>query len=109
VALIDSIRAVVGDDAAAQLIKLFGGRKVYVPLTTNDEHRISKAIGIQAAAALSRRFGGDYIDVPSPRVGSSALRRQILALASKDVSEIEIARRLGCTRRWVGTVLQRDA
>jgi hypothetical protein len=107
VALIDSIREVVGDEAAAMLVKSFGGRKIYVPLSlsANETHRISKAIGLVAATALSRRFGGDYIQVASP----SVRRGRIVELAAAGMRPSEISRRLGCSRQWVTRVLQADA
>jgi|GEM_PF-1608447 len=63
-ALIDSIREAVGDQAAAALAKSFGGRHLYVPLVASQNHAIARAIGIQAAVALSRRFGGAYMPCP---------------------------------------------
>jgi DNA-binding transcriptional regulator LsrR (DeoR family) len=101
VALIDRIREVAGDEAATALVKAFGGRKLYVPLTTNEDHAISRKIGIEASAALSRRFGGDYIDVPIKWIRLDL----ILALAAKHVPQSEIARRVGCSRRKVSQVL----
>ena len=62
--MIDSVREAIGDQAAAMLVKSFGGRKVYVPLAASDTW-IGRAIGAKAAAALSRRFGGEYIEVPN--------------------------------------------
>ncbi len=116
-ALIDSIREAVGAEAAAILVRLFGGRKVYVPIAASATHSIARAIGTQAAARLSRRFGGEYIDVPNlqppgPRPTArrlqSALCRQILELAAKRVPEIEIAHQVKCSRQYVGQVLRGD-
>ncbi len=108
--LIESIREAVGDQAAATLVKVFGARKVYVPITASEAHSIGRAIGAQAAAALSRRFGGEFIDVPNLRRGGrharSALCQQILDLAAKKIPQREIARRLDCSRQYVGTVIR---
>jgi hypothetical protein len=113
VPLIDSIREAVGAEAAAILVRLFGGRKLYVPITASERHAITHAIGIVASVAFSRRFGGEYIDVPNlqpqgPRRGQSALVRQILELAAKQVPEIKIAHQVKCSRQYVGQVLRGD-
>ncbi len=111
--MIDSVREAIGDQAAAMLVKSFGGRKVYVPLAATERHSIGRAIGAKAAAALSRRFGGEYIEVPNlQRRGGrnrSVLEREIRALAAQDIAHAEIARQLGCSRQWVGKVMRRDA
>lgn len=112
-ALIDSIREAVGDQAAAALVKSFGGRKVYVPIISSQAHSITRAIGIVASVALSRRFGGEYIDVPNlqPSGPRAILRRQILDLAEadKDIAQTAIARQLKCSRQWVSRVLRGNA
>ncbi len=110
--LIESIRDAVGEQAAASLVKVFGGRKVYVPIVASETHPIGRAIGAQAAAALSRRFGGEYLDVANlqgcgpRRRARSALYQAILDLAAKNVPRSEIARRQGCSRQYVGTVIR---
>jgi hypothetical protein len=101
VALIDSIREAIGDEATAALVKSFGGRKLYVPIKAVEEHSIAQHIGLRPAAALSRRFGGEYIQVPNP----SVRRRQIAELASAGMRPSEISRKLGCSRQWVTRVL----
>jgi Mor family transcriptional regulator len=101
VALIDSIREAIGDEAAVKLVKEYGGRKLYVPINSCEGHSIAQLIGVQPAAALSRRFGGERIDVPF-----RAMRRNdIFILAKAGVKSTEIARRLGCSRQWVDKVL----
>ncbi len=105
VALIDSIREVVGDEAAAALVKSFGGRKLYVPIIARDTHAITQAIGTKASSLLSRsHFGGEYIQVPSP----SVRRGSIVELAAAGMRPSEISRKLGCSRQWVTRVLQGD-
>lgn len=105
-ARLDDLRKVIGPDAAIALIQHFGGDKLYVPITAHEAHRITKAIGAQPAAALSRHLGGEYIDIPSPR---EIRRERILAMAAAHTKPSEIARRLGCSKRWVNRVLSEPA
>jgi Mor family transcriptional regulator len=102
VALIDSIREAVGDEAALMFVKKFGGRKVYVPIKASEGHPIAQQIGLQPAAKLSRRFGGEYLQVPTRWFR----RIQIVELDAAGMRPSEISRKLGCSRQWVTRVLQ---
>ncbi len=70
--VIDKIREAIGDQAAAELVKSFGGRHLYVPLVASQNHAIARAIGIAAAGALSRQFGGAYFGCPKTLAPRSA-------------------------------------
>jgi len=104
VALIDDLRGLLGEQATKTLVLSYGGSKIYVPIAPNPEHRITKLIGAEPTAALCRRFGGEYIDVPIRMID----RKRILELAAQDWSASDIAREVGCTRRWVDRILHND-
>ncbi len=74
--VIDKIREAIGDQAAALLVKSFGGRHLYVPLAALPNHAIARAIGIAAAASLSRQFGGAYFGCPKILTPRSARKRK---------------------------------
>jgi len=72
VSVIDKIREAIGAQAAASLVRSFGGRHLYVPLAASRNHAIARAIGIAAAVALSQQFGGAYFGCPKALAPGSA-------------------------------------
>jgi len=72
VSVIDKIREAIGAQAAASLVRSFGGRHLYVPLAASPNHAIARAIGIAAAVALSHKFGGAYFGCPKTLAPRSA-------------------------------------
>ncbi|MGA2408765.1 MAG: helix-turn-helix domain-containing protein [Candidatus Binataceae bacterium] len=91
----------IGTDAAAKLIEIFGGTRLYIPHSPHDDDLLSASIGIDAAAKLARFYGGDRLDVPNP----TPRRARIIELRKTGCSVDAIARQLGCTRRRVFQVL----
>jgi|SRR5271154_540041 len=91
----------IGPDAAAKLIDLFGGTRLYIPQSPQEDDLLCASIGIEAAAKLARTYGGDRLEMPNP----TPRRARILALRQTGCSVDAIARQLGCTRRRVFQVL----
>ncbi len=102
VSLRDELRETIGEQAAARLFERFGGRQIYVPVRSSDDHPIAREIGLRAAQALSARFGGEIIDVPNRK-----RRELILELHETGMSAQQIAHRLQITRQWVHKVIAR--
>ncbi len=101
--IVDIVR-LIGIDAVANLTRDFGGRRVYIPSTPSRRDQIARSIGLAAAVRLASRYGGDRVMFPAHP--DRALRAaQIIALRMNGVSVSRIARRTGCTERYVYKVL----
>lgn len=100
------IERLVGKDKAMILWLEYGGRKVAIPEHAKPDRCLCKLIGVDAATAIVARFRGQFIEFPSLRnIGRPALKTLILDAVGQPS---EIARKLGCTARYVRMVL-RDA
>ncbi len=102
--LLSEIEAKVGIQAAAQLARDFGGRRVYIPASPSWRDQIIRSIGIRAAIRLAHLFGGDRVVIPA-HPDRSLRREQIMILRRRGISVSTIARSLGCTERYVYRVL----
>jgi len=102
--MISELLELVGAEAAALLVRDFGGTRLYVPNSPMAHDVVTRSIGLIAAVKLARTFGGDRVPIPSP---TAQLRRpaQILAMRSREMSVAAIARELRCTERYVYKVL----
>lgn len=102
--LISELMKLIGVEAAALLVRDFGGTRLYVPNAPMAHDVVTRSIGLIAAVKLARTFGGDRVLIPSP---TAQLRRpaQILAMRSREMSVAAIARELRCTERYVYKVL----
>jgi hypothetical protein len=92
---------IIGEEAALQLIRAFGGTRLYVPHSPEPNDMLASAIGLAAAIKLARVYGGDRLDVPNP----PPRRLRIVQLREAGMSVDAIAREVRCTRRRVFQVL----
>ncbi|HKJ76510.1 MAG TPA: Mor transcription activator family protein [Gammaproteobacteria bacterium] len=58
-----TIADLIGLEAATELVKAFGGIRVYVPVNPAG-HSLADVIGADALRCLSEVYGGDRIEVP---------------------------------------------
>jgi hypothetical protein len=91
----------IGVDAAGQLVEIFGGTRLYIPHSPNEDDLLTASLGREAAFKLARVYGGDRLEVPNP----TPRRARIIELRETGCSVDAIARKLGCTRRRVFQVL----
>ncbi|HUN57758.1 MAG TPA: hypothetical protein VMU41_06555 [Candidatus Binataceae bacterium] len=99
--LLQELVDLIGQDAAAKLVDIFGGTRLYIPHSPQDDDLLTESLGAEAALKLARIYGGDRIEVPNP----TPRRARILELRETGCSIDAIARNLGCTRRRVFQVL----
>jgi hypothetical protein len=99
--VLDELTNEIGADAAARLIDIFGGTRLYVPQSPDEDDLLTASLGHEAALKLARVYGGDRIEVPNP----TPRRARIIELRETGCSVDAIARKLGCTRRRVFQVL----
>lgn len=102
------IAATIGLAGTLKLIEHYGGIRVYVPAAMPAEHHLVPVLGLTGARALAGQFGGEMIDVPRAAAAvRDALYRQIAGAYSDGVSPKVLARRHGCTERWVYIIAAR--
>jgi Homeodomain-like domain len=99
--VLDELTNEIGADAAARLIDIFGGTRLYVPQSPDEDDLLTASLGHEAALKLARVYGGDRTEVPNP----TPRRARIIELRETGCSVDAIARKLGCTRRRVFQVL----
>lgn len=101
----------IGLDALAELSRIIGGRRLYVPLfiTTGQGSGRAKAardrlvalVGPDLAADLITYFGGSYVYVPKgasrPPLPWGTVDRKAVRRMSRTLSADTIALRLGCS------------
>jgi len=59
------IERVVGMQAALQLVRHYGGVRLYVPCNMTPDHILAKMIGFEAAVKLAAEYGGmQHFDIP---------------------------------------------
>lgn len=101
--VLDNIAKVIGAGAALRLCAHFGGSRVYIAANPAPGNPIASAIGYSKAARLSTFFGGERVAIPSET--AQANRTRIARLRRRRFSVSEIARRIGCSERYVYKVM----
>jgi len=96
---------VIGLPAAMMVVAWFGGRTVYVPVTTNDRnHLLCKVAGEEAFTALVERFAGEYLPVPILNMDSLKQAGLVHRLTAKGVSGPDIAQLVGISQNTVWAI-----
>lgn len=93
-------RALIGEQAAAKMIAEFGGARIWVPVRTTPESKLTQVLGGDAASALCARFGGQYLQVPSTRTDDN-IRSRIAELHRQGCKINDIAQAVGRSRRTI--------
>jgi hypothetical protein len=104
--LLHTLVEVVGCEAAAKMVAEFGGARIWVPVRSTPQAKITQALGDNAASALCARFGGDYLQVPNTVTGDDVYRR-IAELHRRGYKINDIALAVGRSRRTVFRLLRR--
>lgn len=94
---LDDLAAIVGFSATVRFSMWFGSRgnkyNTYIPNTVNEDHVITKLVGLPAMRRLVHEFGGEHLSVPSLHgafiEGRNALiRDRLLAgIGTKNIAE----------------------
>lgn len=100
---LDDVVAVIGWDATMALVRAFGGRALYVPMTITENHPIARAIGLPASAQLAADFGNVTWTIPI----SLKRRMRVLELAKRTppLTRGQIADEVGIGERAVSKML----
>ncbi len=102
---IDEFEDIMGVEAFVDLLKHFGGKRMYVPKNPFSNHPMTLAAGWTAAQALSSALGGEYVDLPTmAKYNRLEMRRKIILLRKQGLTIDAIAGKCGCGRRHVEKV-----
>lgn len=101
------IAEVIGDEAALRLVRVYGGRSVYVPGKPIEGHSLEQLLGRDAFVKLVLNYGGAELrDIPlAAALSSKALMIRSLARSFPNMSNRRIAAAARTTERHVRRVL----
>lgn len=89
-----------GVPAAAALVRVFGGTRLWVPKTWRPDHDLNE-VGEALAQSIFAYFGSSELNVPRTLFTSSGRRHMIQRLSGLGHRQREIARLLHCSQRVV--------
>ncbi len=96
----------VGRESAERIIAEFGGARIWVPVRSTPDAKLTQILGHSAAFALCARFGGDYLQIPNTMSEDNVYRR-IAELHRQGCKINEIALAVGRSRRTIFRLLRR--
>lgn len=89
-----------GMDVAQELVRVFGGCRIWVPLKWRPDHYLNR-IGETHAQALVGTFGNTSLDIPRQLLTVAGRAQVIDRLTREGLTQMEIARMLGCSQRAI--------
>jgi len=103
----EELMQLLGQEAAFAVMTRFGGVKLYIPQKPEDAHPLADLLGREVLCRLCQALGGTYLEVPRNQARLRQLQRQrIHQLRAERLTQAQIARKMGCTERWVRQVLK---
>jgi hypothetical protein len=97
---------VLGCAGAQKMIAEFGGARIWVPVRSNPQAKLTQVLGESAASALCSRFGGEYLQVPNTVTDEDICRRVAeLHRQGRKINDIALA--VGRSRRTVFRLLRK--
>lgn len=99
----------IGHQPAIELVRAWGGRRLKIPATINQDHALVYCVGWDAATKLAAAYGGaEPLDLPAERNFLIDLRNDAIASEfARGKSITQLARDYGVSRRQVNSVLDR--
>ncbi len=95
----------LGESGSARLIEVLGGARIYVPSPRSENFApLAEKLGLETARKFCREYGETVVTLPARLF---AARDRILKLRQSGLAPNEISRRIGCSERYVYTVLSR--
>jgi hypothetical protein len=94
-----------GLEAAARLVQMRGGVRVYVPERADPAHELVEIVTLPGLEALVDYSPADYITVPMARAALMHIRNQRLLAERQDSSIRDLSLRHRLTRRRVQQIV----
>ena len=102
-----AITELLGADAAAKLIRRYGGCRLSVPRVPRPAHPLAELLGAEAAAKLIRRCGGCLLSVPKGNHSRDFRDRAIRNSYRAGQSAAVLARQWQLSERQVRRIVAR--
>lgn len=100
---------VMGVGPALRLLEVRGGTRIIVPVRVSADHWLMDVVGLEAFAALVDDSRGLVIELPKYDAVLRQWRHQQVHELSRHLSDGEVARRTGYSRRHVINIRQAEA
>jgi len=104
----------IGFADTIEIVRRWGGRRLYIPVSIEEDNPLAIAIGLERARRLSDHYGGQQLELPAERNALLELRNAEILRQHRAGKSMEfIALQFGVTRQAVGyiirTVSEREA
>lgn len=96
--MFEQLAQIMGEKAAEELCKAWGGLRVYVPTpqTMDALHPIALAVGLEAAIKLCKRFSGETLTIPMlDRLRRARRHHEIIEAYKAGATARALARKYG--------------
>jgi hypothetical protein len=104
--ILREIAELIGLPATLNLVKHYGGVRLYVPRSMPDDHVLVSIVGHAEALKLAESFGGlPHFDIPKAQAVSIALRNSKIREEYPASSHRKLALKYGLTERQVRKIL----
>ena len=108
--ILDELASIIGYQPTARLLRAFGGRRLYIPATLDDEHPITWVVGYTHAQTLTTRYGGERLDLPDEHIIVLDLRNQRMAAEYRRGHSVrQLAKTYGMSPRGIRHILNKLA
>jgi hypothetical protein len=98
------IADLIGVVPTMQLVRRYGGTRLYFPINLTKDHPLSKLIGYGEMLRLVQ-YAGDSIEIPRATIAIQAARdKQIRAESLAGESQAALAVRYNLTERWIRSI-----
>ncbi len=77
-AILDRLIALIGHQATLDLVRGYGGRRIYIPKAPRPDSPVSLRVGHDAAHAMAQQCGGETIELPAERNALIRLRDAVI-------------------------------
>jgi hypothetical protein len=104
--LAETLIQVIGRECARKMVAEFGGTRIWVPVRSTPEAKLTRILGETAATTLCMHFGGDYLQIPNT-LSSDDIYWRIAELHRQGCKINDIALAVGRSRRTVFRLLRK--
>ncbi|MEE8597823.1 MAG: Mor transcription activator family protein [bacterium] len=102
-----TLKDVIGLPVTMELVKYFGGTRLFIPKRVAEKHKLSIFLGYENAKCLSEFFGGELITVPRAANFFRKQRNQSIIKAYDNGTRVrELALEYKITERQIYTILK---